>query len=234
MELQQPTYLEYKERMPSPGVLALIYFLVFVAGMAFLLIASAGASYPTPYDPVEKAQHFYTEFAVSVRTQSFFLFWSALPLGIYTAFMTARLRGLNLHRGGVNIAQFGGFGAAFFLGISGLITWIISQPGITSDPEAMRTMQLLAFATGGTGAVVLSGLLIAGICVTAGIDRIIPRWVMWFGLVIAVVSILSMINLVAPDVSILLPIARFLGIIWMIIAGFTVKRKKLINRQQAT
>jgi hypothetical protein len=139
MELQQPAYLEYKERMPSPGVLALIYFLVFAAGMAFLLIGSSGASYPTPYDPVEKARHFYTEFAVSLHAQSFFLFWSSLPLGIYTAFMTARLRGLNLHRGGVNIAQFGGFGAAFFLGISGLITWIISQPGITSDPEAMRT-----------------------------------------------------------------------------------------------
>jgi hypothetical protein len=234
MELQQPAYLEYKERMPSPGVLALIYFLVFAAGMAFLLIGSSGASYPTPYDPVEKARHFYTEFAVSLHAQSFFLFWSSLPLGIYTAFMTARLRGLNLHRGGVNIAQFGGFGAAFFLGMSGLITWILSQPGITSDPQATRIMQLLAFATGGTGAVVLSGLLIAGICVTAGIDRIIPRWVMWFGLAIAVISILSMFNLIVPGVSILLPIGRFLGIIWMIIAGFTVKRKKLINKQQAT
>jgi hypothetical protein len=232
MELQQSTYLEYKERMPSPGILALVYFLVFAAGMTFLLISSSGASYPTPYDPVEKAQHFYSDFASGLRAQSFFLFWSALPLGIYTAFMTARLRGLNLHRGGVNIAQFGGFGAAIFIGLSGLVTWVLSQPGITNDPGTTRIMQLLAFATGGTGAVVLSGLLIAGICVTAGIDRIIPRWVMWLGLVIALISVLSMINLVAPDVSILLPIGRFLGIIWMIIAGFTVKRKKLIGKQQ--
>jgi hypothetical protein len=49
-----------------------------------------------------------------------------------------------------------------------------------------------------------------------------------------VISILSMFNLIVPGVSILLPIGRFLGIIWMIIAGFTVKRKKLINKQQAT
>src|SRR5690349_19384076 len=218
MELQQPTYLEYRERMPSPGILAVVYFLVFATGMAFLLIGSSGASYPTPYDPVEKAQHFYTDFSDGLRAQSFFLFWSALPLGIYTAFMTARLRGLKLHRGGINIAQFGGFGAAFFIGMSGLVTWILSQPGITAYPGPTRTMQLLAFATGGTGAVVLSGLLIAGICVTAGIDRIIPRWVMWLGLVIAVISILSMLNLIAPDLSILLPIGRFTGIIWMIIA----------------
>jgi len=234
MERQQPTYLEYKERMPSPGVLALIYFLVFAAGMAFLLISSSGASYPTPYDPVEKAQHFYSAFSRGIRAQSFFIFWSALPLGIYTAFMTARLRGLNLHRGGVNIAQFGGFGAAFFIAMSGLATWVLSQPGITSDPGTTRMIQLLAFGTGGTGAVVLSGLLIAGICVTAGIDKIIPRWVMWSGLVIALISILSMVNLVAPDASILLPIGRFTGIIWMIITGFTVKRKKLLLKQQET
>lgn len=234
MEFQQPAYLEYRERMPSPGILALVYFLVFAAGMAFLLISSSGASYPTPYDPVEKAQHFYTEFSGSLRTQSFFLFWSALPLGIYTAFMTARLRGLNLHRGGINIAQFGGFGAAIFVGLSGLLTWVLSQPGIATDAGTTRIIQLLAFATGGTGAVVLSGLLIAGICVTAGIDRIIPRWVMWLGLGIAVISVLSIVNLIAPDASILLPIGRFPGIIWMIIAGFTVKRKKLISKQQGT
>lgn len=234
MEHQQTTYLEYKERMPSPGVLAIIYFSVFIAGMAFLLISSSGASYPTPYDPVEKAQRFYTDFAGGLRAQSFFLFWSALPLGIYTAFMTARLRGLNLHRGGINIARFGGFGAAFFIGLSGLVTWALSQSGITSDAGSTRILQLLAFATGGTGAVVLSGLLIAGICVTAGIDRIIPRWVMWLGLVISIISILSMINLVSPGISILLPIGRFLGMIWMIIAGFTVKRKKLISENQGT
>ena len=82
MERQQPTYLEYKERMPSPGVLALIYFLVFAAGMAFLLISSSGASYPTPYDPVEKAQHFYAAFSWGIRAQSFFIFWSAVCTGL--------------------------------------------------------------------------------------------------------------------------------------------------------
>lgn len=226
MELQHPEYIEFKERGPAPGILALIYFLLFAGGIAYLLISASGASYPTPYDPVEKAQHFYGENANALRTQSFFIFWSALPLGIYTAFMTARLRGLNVHRGGINIAQFGGFSAAVFTGLSGLCTWILSQPGIVNDASTTRIMQLLAFGTGGTGTVVLSGLLIAGLSVTAGIDRIIPRWVMWFGLIIGVVSLLSMFNLIAPDVSILLPIGRFIGIIWMIIAGFTIKRRK--------
>jgi hypothetical protein len=55
---------------------------------------------------------------------------------------------------------------------------------------------------------------------------------MWFGLVISVISVFSMINLVAPGVSLLLPIGRFLGMIWMIIAGFTIKRKKQIFKQQ--
>jgi hypothetical protein len=228
MELQQPAYIEFKERGPSPGILAVIYFLLFAGGIAYLLINAAGASYPTPYDPVEKAQRFYGELADALRVQSFFIFWSALPLGIYTAFMAARLRGLNVHRGGINIALFGGIGGAVFTGISGLCTWVLSQPGIVDNSGTTRIMQLLAFATGGTGTVVLSGLLIAGLSVTAGIDRIIPLWVMWFGLVIALISLLSMINLITPDLSILLPIGRFVGIIWMIIAGFTIKKRKKV------
>ena len=73
MELQQPVYLEYKERMPSPGVLAMIYFLVFIAGMAFLLISSSGASYPTPYDPLRKRSISILNILLAfVRNHSFF------------------------------------------------------------------------------------------------------------------------------------------------------------------
>lgn len=229
MEYNQPTVLEAKERGPSPGILALIYFLLFAGGIAFNMSQTGGASFPTPYDPVQKAQDYYGSYSDTTRIYSFFVFWSALPLGIYTAFMTARLRALNVHRGGVNITQFGGFGAAVFIALSGLCTWVLSQPGIAADPGATRTMQLLGFGAGGTGNVILSGLLMAGISVTAGIDRLIPRWVMVFGLVIAAISVLSMLNLIFPQLAIALPIGRFIGMIWMIIAGFSIKKSKQLR-----
>ncbi|WP_084490130.1 hypothetical protein [Niabella ginsenosidivorans] len=213
------------ERSPSPGILATVYFILFAVGMIYTISGTAGASYPTPYDPVQKAQAYYQQYHSIIQVHALFLFWSALPLGIFTAFFTNRLSNRGIHRGGLNIATFGGYGAAILLALSGLCSWILSQPVITDAPGTTRALQLLAFVTGGTGYVALSGLLLSGLSVTAGLARLLPRWLMWSGLVIAAISVLSMLNIVFPGTSILLPIGRFLGMIWMIIAGFKLKRK---------
>ncbi len=217
---------ESMERSPSPGVLAVIYFILFAGGLVFNLVNTSGTSFPTPYDPVQKAQEYYQNFQSTIRIYSLFIFWSALPLGIFTAFITSRLSNMGIHRGGLNIATFGGYAAAVFIAISGLCTWILSQPYIATEPGITRGIQLLGFATGGTGNVVMAGLLIAGISVTAGLAKLIPKWIMWSGLVLAGISLLSMFNMIFEGVSILLPIGRFLGIIWMIVAGFSLKKEK--------
>ena len=217
------------DRSPSPGILALLYFVLFAGGMIFNLVGTSGASFPTPYDPVQKAQVYYQQYHAIIQVHSFFIFWSSLPLGIYTAFFTSRLSNMGVHRGGLNIAVFGGFGASIFIALSGLCTWILSQPFITDEPGTTRAIQLLGFTTGGTGNVVLSGLLIAGISVTAGLARLLPKWLMWSGLILAAISVLSMLNMVFPRLSILLPIGRFIGIIWMIFAGFKLKKERLLK-----
>ncbi len=230
MEHTETTILEVKERGPSPGILALLYFLLFVGGFAYNMASIGGpAAFPTPYQPVEKAMGYYVHFAGTTRAYSFFIFWSALPLGIFTATVAAWLRALNIHRGGTNIVLFGGYGAALFIALSGLCTWVLSQPGIAENAGATRAIQLLSFAAGGTGNVVLSGLLIAGISVAAGLDGLIPKWVMVTGLILAAISVLSMLNMVFPALSLMLPAGRFLGMIWMIIAGFTLKKSKQIK-----
>lgn len=216
------------ERSPSPGVLALVYFVLFAGGLIYNQVRTSGVSFPTPYDTVEKAQAYYQAYHNTVRIYSFFMFWSALPLGIYAAFFTSRLFNMGIHRGGLNIASFGGYAAAVFIALSGLCTWILSQPFIASDAGATRALQLLAFTTGGTGNVVASGLLIAGLSVTAGLSKLLPAWLMWGGLALATVSVLSMLNMIFPQLSILLPIGRFIGMIWMIVAGFKLKTVKPI------
>lgn len=206
------------------AVPALAYFLLFAIGMVFNQIGTFGASFPTPYDPVEKAQEYYGNFQVVIQTYAFFIFWSALPLGIFTAFVTNRLKLFcNNHRG-IGIATFGGYAAAIFIAFSWLCTWVLPQPGIASEPGITRGIQLLGFQAGGTGNVVMSGLLILGISVTAGLAKAIPKWVKWFGIVLAVISLVSMLNMVFPQASILLPLGRFLGMIWLVIAGFSISR----------
>jgi hypothetical protein len=53
-----------------------------------------------------------------------------------------------------------------------------------------------------------------------------PRWLCWFGLVIAAIAEVSVITMVVPAASLLLPVARFPGFIWMIAAGFAMPKRR--------
>ena len=80
-------------------------------------------------------------------------------------------------------------------------------------------MQLAAFLAGGPAFAALFGLLAAGVSISAGITRQLPRWVMWLGLFVAVAGELSTLSLVFPPAAVLLPLTRFPGLVWLIGAG---------------
>lgn len=79
---------------------------------------------------------------------------------------------------------------------------------------------------GGVGFVVGIGLLMAGIAVPALVLRLVPRWLAWAGMVIAVVSELSFFALIWPGLDVLLPIGRFGGLVWLIAIGFLLPRSR--------
>lgn len=126
----------------------------------------------------------------------------------------------------VYIALFGGIAAAVFMGVSSLATWALSQPGVATDTGAMRAVSLLAFATGGFGHTATLGLLLAGVSVPSLAFGLMPRWVCWFGLIVAAIAELSVISMVFPAASILLPLGRFPALVWLIAAGFTIPKRR--------
>ncbi len=83
-------------------------------------------------------------------------------------------------------------------------------------------LQLLAFAMGGPGHVVPLELLLAGVSITGGLTRQLPRWVMWFGLVLAAFAELSTLTLLLDQAAFLLPLARFPAFIWIICVALTL------------
>jgi hypothetical protein len=123
---------------------------------------------------------------------------------------------------GVTIAQFGGFVASIMLAFSGLTTWAMAQPGVADDLSTLRALQLLSFATGGVGHVVGLGLLLAGVSVPAAFARLLPRWIVWLGLILAVLAELSSLSMIFRMVSLLLPLSRFPALVWLIPAGFAM------------
>ena len=52
----------------------------------------------------------------------------------------------------------------------------------------------LQFAFGGPGFAVPLGLFLAGVSISAGLTRLIPRWLMWFGLILAVIGELELVQ----------------------------------------
>jgi hypothetical protein len=214
-----------KHRSPPLLLVAGIHFALFVTGLAAATTLAGGAVFPSPFEP-DKARDYFSAHAEAVRVGSFFLFGSAVPLGLFAATATSRLAFLGVRVAGVDIALLGGVGASLMLLISGLCMWGLGTPGVAAMPEATRLLHLLTFATGGPGFAVTFGLLVLGVSLAGGLSRRLPRWLMWFGIAIGVCAELSSLSLLSNTAAILLPLARFPGLSWLIAVGVCLPARR--------
>jgi hypothetical protein len=218
-------------RGPHPGALAIVYTLLFNLGLYFVvsfrppehLAASSTAVRPYFPGPWESAQTIVTYFQThshAVLMCAFLQFGAAIPLGIFTATMVSRLRFLGVRAAGPQIALFGGLMTAFNVAISALVLWVMAYPGIANESGVLRALYYIVFAVGGVGFSVPMGLLIAGICIPALVMKLLPKWLIVFGLALGVIGELSFFSLVIPSALFLIPLTRFPSFVWLIFAGF--------------
>ena len=203
---------------PPLAGLAATATVLFLAG----LIAStvlAGTAFPSPFDSAATIQAYFRGHQDAVKVSGFFQFAAAVPLAIYAATVSSRLRTLGIRAPGATIALVGGALAAALASIAGLVIWTLAQPAVLASPPLVRALHDLAFAAGGPGSVVPFGLLIAGLAVPAAFGALLPRWLAATGLVIALAAEFSALSLLAAGAAYLLPIARFAGLAWLITAG---------------
>jgi len=227
------TTIQHKHghRGPHPGALAIIYTLLFNLGLYFVvsfrppehLTASATAVRPYFPGPWESAQTIVTYFqnhSHSVLLCAFLQFGAAIPLGIFAATMVSRLRFVGVRASGADIALFGGFMAALNVAISALLLWVMAYPGIADERSVVRALYYIVFAVGGVGFSVPMGLLIAGISIPGLMMKLLPKWLIIFGLTLGVIGELSFFSLVIPSALFLIPLTRFPSFVWLIFAGF--------------
>jgi hypothetical protein len=209
---------------PPLGVLALVSTGLLLAGLA--TSAALGGAFPSPYaDPAVIAAHFATQ-PDAVLAGGVLLFGSSVPLAIYAATASARLRQLGVTAPGATIGLVGGVLASGALAASGLLTWTLARPAVREAGPLVRALADLAFLTGGPAHVVFLGLLLAGIAVPALLLGLLSRAVAVAGLVIAAVAELSFLSLAVPALSLLIPLARFPGLVWLVVAGFLLPRQR--------
>jgi hypothetical protein len=208
-------------RGPNLGMLATIFTVLFNAGLySVISFSAAKPHFPGPWEPAETVVAYFNARASDVLLCAFLQFGASIPLGIFTATAVSRLQFLGVRAAGPTIALFGGLATSFNLLASALILWVMAYPGIAQDGAVLRALYYLSYAFGGVGFSVPLGLLIAGISISAGFARLLPKWIVIIGIVLGVVGELSWLNLVFPKALFLIPLTRFPGFIWLIAAGF--------------
>ena len=217
-------------RGPSLILLAAVHILVFVAGLVAAAALRHGAPYVTPFAPAEEVRLFFAQSPTAVRVSNFFLFGSAVPFGIFAVTLVSRLRFMGVRAAGTNIALLGGLIATIALILSGITGWVLSLPEVSASAQVVKAIFFLCFLLGGAAFAVGFGLLAAGVSVTSYFMRLLPRWLVALGMLVAITGELSWFSLIAYPANFFIPITRYLGLIWMVsVAVALTKNRKLVH-----
>ncbi|MFH7596349.1 hypothetical protein WDV06_14765 [Streptomyces racemochromogenes] len=212
---------------PPPGILAVVFTALFLAGLVLGTLLAGGDPFPSPFGTTDTVTSYFRDHTGAVQVSGTLQFAASVPLAIYAATVSARLHKLGIRAPGATIALTGGVLASAFLACSGLVTWVLSRPEVAGRAETARALQYLAFGLGGPAHVVLLGLLIAGMAVPGLLAGLLPRALALAGLAIAAVAELSTLVLLTEATAPLLPVARFAGLLWLIAAGFLLPRRRV-------
>jgi hypothetical protein len=208
---------------PPLGLLAVISTGLLLLGIG--ASAALGGVVPSPYAAAGVIRAYFVTESDAVRVDGVLVFASAVPLAIYAATASARLRQLGVTAPGATIALAGGLLAAGALASSGLLLWTVSRPAVRADEPLVRALHDLAFLAGGPAHVVFLGLLVAGIAVPVLLLRLVPRSLAWVGLVLAALAEATTLALVWPGVALLVPLVRFPALVWLIAVGLALPHR---------
>jgi hypothetical protein len=167
---------------------------------------------------------FFTQSPMAVRVSSFFLFGSAVPFGIFAVTTVSRLRFMGVRAAGTNITLLGGLVAAIALFFSSMAGWVLSVPDVADSLAVVKAIDFLSFLCGGVLYAIGFGLFAAGVSVTSYFTRLLPRWLTFLGIFIAITGELSWFSLIAYPANFFIPITRFVGFIWMLLAAVALTR----------
>jgi hypothetical protein len=198
-------------------IVASICIGLLVAGLAIGI--ALGGVMPLPYGPVAAVQRYVQAEAVAVQVMGVAVFASSVPLAIYAATASGRLRQLGAAGPAATIALAGGILAAGALGLTGLLGWTLSRPEVSADTALVRALYFLVFLVGGAGHLVALGLLVAGIAVPGRALGLLPRPLASAGVAVAWLCELTVLVLVWPALGPILPAARVLALSWLVVVG---------------
>lgn len=201
---------------PVVGVSAVL----FLAGIVVPLAVAGGEPYPAPLTGGEEALVAYlARHADALRLGALLQFASSVPLAVFTAAAVARLHALGVRAAGPTIGLVGGLLGSAALAVSACGQWVLSRVSPDAPAALLGALNNLVFVTGGPWHVVGLGLLLAGVAVSSAFHRLLPRPIWVAGVALAVICELTTLTLVLPSAVYLIPVGRFGGLVWLVVAA---------------
>jgi hypothetical protein len=211
-----------RHHSPPLGIVAIIYMVLFCAGLYPVTMFGGMPYFPGPWEPIQTIVAFFQARPAAVLLCVFLQFGSIISFGIFVASTVSRLRFLGVKAAGVEIAFFGGLATACLMMANASVLWTMARPAISHDAVVTEALYYIGYGMGGPGFSVPLGIFMAGVSVPVFFRRLVPRWIAIFGLVLAVCGELSWLNIEFPQALFLIPLTRFPGFLWMIALGFAL------------
>jgi hypothetical protein len=217
-------------RGPHTGFVAAVFVSIFIASLLPVSPLGGTPAFPFPTANAAQISDFFLRRSSSALLCAFLQFGSAIPLGIFTATISSQLSFLGVRAAGTQITLFGGFLTAVNIMSAAAMQWAMTYPEVAREGGLIQAIYRIGFAFGGPGFSVSFGILLAGIAVTAGFYRLIPKWLAVAGVIIALIGELGWFEILSPRLLPLIPLTRFPGFVWMIAVGFALPRRHNVKR----
>ena len=161
----QNTVSALRHHGPHLGALAIVYTVLFNAGLYPVTALASKPYWPGPWEPAEVIVPYFQTHAGPVLTCLFLQFGATIALGIFTASVVSRLHFLGVRSAGPWIALFGGFLTVFNGLAASLAVWTMIHPSVVQTPSVLLALYYLSYAFGGPGFSVPMGLFMAGVSI---------------------------------------------------------------------
>jgi hypothetical protein len=117
-----------RHRGPSLLGLALVFAGLFVGSLVIVAAMTHGGHFPSPFEPIAATNAFFAENRDALRFGAFLQFGASVPLAIFAATASSRLRFLGIEAAGTLITLVGGTLASAMGAFSALAAFDPRQP----------------------------------------------------------------------------------------------------------
>jgi hypothetical protein len=224
--MNMPTSVSHKG--PHAGLLAVLYTLLFWIGLYPVTAMYKSPFWPGPWEPASIIVSYFQNYGSRVLFCIVFQLSAFLCFGLFAMTIVSRLRFLGAKSTGTYIALLGSILVLADAFAGTMAMWTMLHPGVIENTPTLLALYYLAYALGGPGFSIPMGLFLAGLSITAGFARLLPRWFVVIGILLALVGESSLLHLVYPKLLFLVPLTRFPGFIWLIATGFLLPKSRKV------